>query len=153
VATSKRIRSILVSTDGSGRAGKGIREGVRLARALRAKVIGVYVISPSPAAYGEHAHYYQAGLTPADYRRYTRHAASKALDVLESAAKKAGVRCATRFVTDEKPWHGILRAARATRADLIVMASHGRGAISTLLLGSETSRVLAQSKIPVLVAR
>lgn len=113
----------------------------------------MHVISPSPAAYGGHAHYYVAGLTAGDYRKYTRHAAAKALGVLERAAKSARVRCATRFVTDEKPWHGILRAARATRADLIVMASHGRGAVSTLLLGSETSRVLAQSKIPVLVAR
>ena len=140
-------------TDGSRRAAKGIREGVRLARALRAKVSGVYVISPSPAAYGEHAAYYAAGLTPADYRKYTRHAAAKALGAVEDAAKGAGIRCTTRTLTDARPWHGILRAARAARADMIVMGSHGRGAMSTLLLGSETAHVLAQSKIPVLVAR
>lgn len=153
MATSKRIRKILVPTDGSSRAAKGIRQAVRLARALRAQLDGIYVVAPSPAAYGEHGRYYAGGLTLADYRKYTCHAAAKALGVIERAAKSARVPCATQSITDAKPWHGILRAARATRADLIVMASHGRGAVSTLLLGSETSRVLAQSKIPVLVAR
>jgi len=33
------------------------------------------------------------------------------------------------------------------------MASHGRGGLGGLLLGSETSRVLAHSKLPVLVTR
>jgi len=37
--------------------------------------------------------------------------------------------------------------------DAIAMASHGRGAVGGLLLGSETTRVLAQSKLPVLVTR
>ena len=56
-------------------------------------------------------------------------------------------------MTDPQPWQGILRAARAGRCGAIVMASHGRGAVGGLILGSETSRVLARSKIPVLVAR
>jgi nucleotide-binding universal stress UspA family protein len=33
------------------------------------------------------------------------------------------------------------------------MASHGRGAVGGLLLGSETARVLSHSKLPVLVTR
>jgi nucleotide-binding universal stress UspA family protein len=33
------------------------------------------------------------------------------------------------------------------------MASHGRGGLGGLLLGSETARVLAHSKLPVLVTR
>jgi nucleotide-binding universal stress UspA family protein len=33
------------------------------------------------------------------------------------------------------------------------MASHGRGGFGGLILGSETARVLAHSKIPVLVLR
>lgn len=146
-------RHILVATDGSRFAAKGVREGVRLAKALRAKLSGVYVIPPSPAVYGEAATYYAGGFTPADYKELTEKAARKALDALEREARGARVRCTTRFLTDAQPWRGILRAARAARCDAIVMGSHGRGAIGGLILGSETSRVLAHSKIPVLVAR
>jgi nucleotide-binding universal stress UspA family protein len=61
--------------------------------------------------------------------------------------------CVTQFVTDPQPWGGILRVARSRKCDAIAMASHGRGGLGGLLLGSETQRVLAHSKIPVLVSR
>jgi len=43
--------------------------------------------------------------------------------------------------------------ARAKSCDAIVIASHGRGGLGGLILGSQTARVLAHSKIPVLVIR
>jgi nucleotide-binding universal stress UspA family protein len=47
----------------------------------------------------------------------------------------------------------IIAAAKKHKADLIVMASHGRKGIKRLLLGSETQQVLTHSHIPVLVLR
>ena len=79
--------------------------------------------------------------------------ARKALEFIEREAKTAGVRCVTQTVTESQPWKGILRAARLRKCDVIAMASHGRGGLGALLLGSETSHVLTHSKIPVLVAR
>ncbi len=145
--------NLLVSTDGSPLAMRGVREALRLAKALHGRLTGVYVIPPPPAVYGESASYYAAGFTASEYRKYMRKAARKALDKLKDSAGKAGVRCATRIVTDLQPWKGILHAARGARCDMIVMASHGRGALGGLILGSETRHVLAHSKIPVLVAR
>ena len=49
--------------------------------------------------------------------------------------------------------NGIMEAAKATGADLIVMGSHGRKGLEKLVLGSVTQRVLADSMIPVLVVR
>lgn len=132
---------------------KGVREGLRLAKALHGRITAVYVIPPPPAVYGESASYYAAGFTAAEYRKYMQKEARKALDGVHRDARKAGVRCATRVVSDLQPWRGILRAARGARCGLIVMASHGRGALGGLILGSETRHVLAHSKIPVLVAR
>ncbi|MFY8086083.1 MAG: universal stress protein, partial [Rubrivivax sp.] len=43
--------------------------------------------------------------------------------------------------------------AQQSRCDLIVMASHGRRGLSAMLLGSETTRVLTHSSLPVLVVR
>jgi nucleotide-binding universal stress UspA family protein len=47
----------------------------------------------------------------------------------------------------------IVAAAESNGCDLIIMASHGRGGLSGLLLGSQTIKVLAHCKIPVLVCR
>lgn len=47
----------------------------------------------------------------------------------------------------------LLKVAKKAKADLIVMASHGRGGIKRVLLGSETLQVLTHSEIPVLVIR
>ena len=143
----------LVCTDGSPLAMKGVRQGSRLAKAAGGRLTSVYVTAPPPTVYGERAAYYAAGFTPADYRKAVEKAARKALAQVESAARQARVKCATRVVSDSLPWRGILRAARAARCSVIVMASHGRGAIGGLVLGSETRQVLARSRIPVLVVR
>lgn len=146
------LKHILIATDGSRFAARGVREGLKLAQALGSAITGVCVVPPSPAAYGERS-YYAGGYTEAEYREYAERPAKKALAALAKAARRARVRCATRVVAGERPWQAILRAAHKARCQLIVMGSHGRGAVGGIILGSETSRVLAHSKIPVLVAR
>lgn len=49
--------------------------------------------------------------------------------------------------------HVILDAARAQKADLIVMGSHGRGGLGRLLLGSNSEKVIGKSECPVLVVK
>jgi nucleotide-binding universal stress UspA family protein len=48
---------------------------------------------------------------------------------------------------------GIIKVATTGRCDLIVMGSHGHGALKNLFVGSVTAKVIAQSNIPVVVAR
>lgn len=147
-------KRILVPTDGSSLAARGIREGVKLAAALGASVTGIYVTPPFvPPIYSEAAVYAAGAFSRREYKRLTEKIAQKALAVIARSARAARVSCRTRLVTERQPWKGILGAARAARCDLIAMGSHGRGALGGLLLGSETSRVLAHSKIPVLVVR
>lgn len=147
------FRHILIPTDGSKLAAKGIKAGVKLAKELGAKVTGVYVVPPyMPPVYGEAAIYY-AGYSPKEYQQIAEKSAKKALAVVEIEAQTAAVPCVTRIVADAPPWAGILKAAHLRKCDAIVMASHGRGGVGGLILGSETQRVLAHSKIPVLVMR
>ena len=144
---------ILIPTDGSKLAAKGIRAGVKLARALGAKVTGVYVIAPyAPPMYGE-GMIYVPGTTPQAYKAHSEKAAKRALAAVEIEAEAAGVPCSSHFVTARQPWDGILKTARSKKCDAISMASHGRGGLSGLILGSETTRVLANSKVPVIVCR
>jgi nucleotide-binding universal stress UspA family protein len=149
----KMYAHILIPTDGSSLAAKGARAGVELAKALGAKATAVYVAMPySVTVYGDAGVYY-AGPSPEEHKRFSEKVAKKALAPIEADAKKAGVACATLLVTDSEPWKGILKAARSRKCDAIVMASHGRGGLRGLFLGSETQRVLAHSRIPVLVIR
>jgi nucleotide-binding universal stress UspA family protein len=63
------------------------------------------------------------------------------------------VACDTLHVKDQYPAEGIVEAAQARGCDLIVMASHGRRGLSKLLLGSQATRVLTHTDVPVLVCR
>jgi nucleotide-binding universal stress UspA family protein len=65
----------------------------------------------------------------------------------------AGVNCETVHVEHDHPYLAIIEMAAKKLCDLIVMASHGRRGISAIVLGSETSKVLTHSGIPVLVVR
>ena len=64
-----------------------------------------------------------------------------------------GVKCDTVAVAGDPPYEMIINQARKSKCDLIMMASHGRSGLKGILLGSETAKVLAHSKIPVLVLR
>jgi len=147
------FKHILVPTDGSKLALKGVKAGVKLARSLGARVTGLYVVAPYlPPMYGEAA-IYVPGLSAREYKRNGARAARKALAAVEIEARLAGAPFVTKVVYGALPWEGILRAARSGKCDAIVIASHGRGGLGGLILGSETTRVLANSKIPVLVTR
>jgi nucleotide-binding universal stress UspA family protein len=147
------FKHILIPTDGSRLSAKGIKAGVKLARALGAKAAGVYVMPPySPPLYSEGA-MFAPGASPQEFKRIHEAAARKALAAVEIEAQAAGVACSTLMVTAEFPWKGILSAASKKKCDAIVIASHGRGGLGGLLLGSETMRVLSHSKLPVLVIR
>lgn len=148
------FKHILVPTDGSRLAAKGVRAAVKLAQALDARVTGLYVALPYvPPLYGEAAMYYVPGVSPQELKKISAKQADQALKVLVDEAKKAGVRCDTKVKTAGQPWDAILATAKSAGCDAIVMASHGRSGIGGVILGSETQHVLARSKIPVVVIR
>ncbi|HET7366661.1 MAG TPA: universal stress protein [Burkholderiales bacterium] len=148
------FKHLLLPTDGSALAAKGVRSGVRLAKALGARVTGVYVIEPYlPPLIPEGTVMVAPAFDPRDYEKAAEAQAAKALARLEREARAAHVRCATQSTTMPQPWQGILKVARARSCDAVVIASHGRGGLGGLILGSQTARVLAHSKIPVLVIR
>ena len=81
-----------------------------------------------------------------------KHAAS-VLNRVANAAKHAGVSCDAVQVTDAQPHQAIIATAADRGCDLIVMSSHGRSGLSSLVLGSVTNKVLTLTKTPVLVCQ
>jgi nucleotide-binding universal stress UspA family protein len=91
--------------------------------------------------------------TSEQYAKRTAALAARYLDSAKEIALMAGVRCETLHVEYEHPYLAIIETAAKQACDLIVMASHGRRGLSAVVLGSETTKVLTHSTIPVLVVR
>jgi len=79
--------------------------------------------------------------------------AQKMLDTVVKAGKAKGVSVKPVVVKSDIVSDAIIATAKKQKADLIVMASHGRRGIKRLLLGSETQQVLTHASVPVLVLR
>ncbi|MFN0302996.1 MAG: universal stress protein [Burkholderiales bacterium] len=144
---------ILVATDGSKLSAKAIKAAINIAMPLGAKVTGFYAMPEYPAqVYAEGASF-TGVVTPGQFLADQRAFATRILGELVRAAKKAGITADTVTVQNRSPYEAIIATANKKKCDLIVMASHGRRGLSSLLLGSETQKVLTHSKIPVLVVR
>jgi len=143
-------KHILIPTDGSPQSKKSIAGAVALAKAIGAKITGIFAAPPAtPILYRNNL---PAGLTTmAEHKAAIEKSAATYLGVIEQAAKKAGVPCEVLTVTSDYPADTILATAKKRKCDLIVMATHGRRGISGVLLGSETQRVVTHAEIPVLV--
>ena len=88
---------------------------------------------------------------PKDYAARVKKIAQRRLDAVSRIAAAAGVPCKTCYTISDFPADAIIRAAHKSKCDAIAMATHGRSRLSRMLLGSETPKVLAQSKVPVIV--
>ncbi|WP_192253741.1 universal stress protein [Mesorhizobium silamurunense] len=147
-------KHILIATDGSKLASKGVVHGLELAKCLGATVTFVTVSEPFPAlAWGGAMAGYVAADELTNYEQSARKYAREVLGKCKAEADKLGVSAKTLHVENKTPAEAILDAARGEACDLIVMASHGRRGIGRLVLGSQTAEVVSLTEIPVLVVR
>ena len=122
-----------------------------LARVHGAQLTALYVIDPYP--------YLNVGETnPMGFDAYMSAAyehASRAHErvVRLSTQRDRPVDVQLRRAEDVSPSEGIIRCAKEEGADLIVVGSHGRTGLARMMLGSIAAKVVAQSTLPVLVAR
>ena len=140
-------RHILIPTDGSKLAERGVVHGLALAKSLGAKVFVIFVVEPFSELTGR----FQEAV--AQYAELRKEQGASTLDHAANAAKEAGVSCETIQVENGQPHQAIIAAAEEKGCDLIVMSSHGRSGLSMLLIGSVTNKVLTEAKIPVLVCQ
>ena len=146
-------KHILVATDGSKLSLKAVKTAARLAADLGARLSALYVVAEyAPPVYVD-AGFYLPDATPAKYKEAGDAAAQLALTQVAKTAKDFDISPREIKVTSSQPWDAIVKTARTKKCDLIVMASHGRRGLAGFVLGSETTKVLTHSKIPVLVCR
>jgi nucleotide-binding universal stress UspA family protein len=141
---------ILLSTDGSDVARKGVKHGLALAKALNTKATVITVTEPLPVVEYVSGHA-GGGISQQDWDAACKVRAGKVLDEARAMAEQIGISAEFLHVPNAHPATAIIETAKSRGCDLIVMASHGRRGIRKLLLGSQTSEVLADGSVPVLV--
>lgn len=144
------FRHILLATDGSSASEHAAQLAVDLARVHGARLTALYVVDPYPyLGIGE--------ANPLGFQAYMsaalQHAAEAHGKVMALCEQAPAVQFHPRLAEDVAAAAGIVQSARQVEADLIVVGSHGRTGVARLMLGSVASKVVAESPIPVLVAR
>ena len=143
------FKHILVPIDGSETSLLGVDKAAGLAKAFGSKLTALYVIDPYPFT-GVGAEF---ALGQSQYLSAAKAEASAAMDAAAERMRQAGVAGETSIIEAHAVWRGILDAAEQGGVDLLVLGSHGRRGLETLVLGSVTRSVLAHSKINTLVVR
>lgn len=142
-------RPVVYATDFSPASRAAFAEAVSLARERRAALWIVHVLPPPVPP--ESAAYIPLKMYR-DMEGLVRRQSEKRVRLLLAAAGKKGVRARSHLAAGV-PHEEILRAARARRAGVVVMGTHGRTGLARMLIGSVASRVLAGASCPVLTVR
>jgi nucleotide-binding universal stress UspA family protein len=144
-------RHILIPTDGSELAEHAVTNGLSLAKSLGAKVTVVIVEEP----FAEDCYRSETSRLEqlAEHNEQVEKHAASVLSRAADAAKQAGVPCDTLQVANAQPYEAIIATASDRGCDVIVIASHGRGGLSAVVLGSVTNKVITHTKTPILVYR
>lgn len=147
------ISKILVATDGSDAAKKAVKYAAGLAKDTGAKVILLSVIDkghlltraiPAVAAPTRL-------IEPVE--DYLRQAAEAYIGEAAALLKKKGIR-AKEIIKLGHPVKEIVKEAKKSEVDMIIIGSHGLNPVRAAILGSVTFGVIHEdTKIPVLVVR
>jgi nucleotide-binding universal stress UspA family protein len=142
------MMKIIHPTDFSDCAEQARALAIQLARALQAELILLHVSVEAPL--------YREGLTRGhELERFfeeQREWARTALEERAAEARGQGIATLARVVTGV-PHAEIAATAKRERADLIVMGTHGRGALGRFFLGSVADRVIQNAPCAVVTQR
>jgi len=134
------IKTIVVGYDGSAGAERAAELAAALARNNKASIVVVTTFHVS----------LQADIEGQRVSRAVAEADNTAEEIVRKL-RAAGI-AAEPDVLEGQAGEGLLRAADAHDADLVVVGRRGRGLTAELLLGSTSEYVVRRAKVPVLVA-
>lgn len=146
-------RHILIATDGSELARKGLEQGLALAKPLGAKVTVLTVSEPLRPEMARAARLGGVDDPVAQHDQQIDAIMKERFAFIQKRSSEHGVTVELAHEIDAFPAEAIVRFAKLKDCDLIVMSSHGRRGASRLILGSQTAEVVKHTSIPVLVVR
>lgn len=140
---------ILVATDGSDPAAKAVELALKIAG--MARITALMVVPDYDTADLAWATFTN-GPDPQEIRERLQAAGRRRLDESLQRHGAGSNRIERRVAVNDRPYEQIVDTAVQEGCDLIVLAPRGRGMVSSVLLGSQTMRVVTLSSVPVLVA-
>ena len=145
-------KKIMVATDGTELSRKAVEAASKLAVELSAILTIVRVVPSYPKTFFDGSSILSIKEMD-DFEKELSEKAQASLDQLLKTTVDKHISVNTVVTRSTNVSDALLKVAKKSKAELIVMASHGRGGIKRVLLGSETLQVLTHSEIPVLVIR
>ena len=142
-------QNILVPVDGSETSYAAVAQAAELAKAFGGKITVVQVLALDPYIAAEY-------ISATQTNDLIERARTSVLKTLEEAAAKfsdLGIPVEAKLLEGQVVRREIIREAETSKADLIVIGSHGRTGLKRLFLGSVAQSVLGEAHIPVLVVR
>lgn len=140
------MRSIIAGIDFSENSERVLSLAADVARSFQAKLWLVHVAAPDPEFVG-----YEAGpQTVRDNRASELREEHRKLQRVAAGLREGGLDVAALLI--EGPTvETLLKQAADVEADLLVVGSHGRGALGRTLIGSVSERVTRRAHRPVLI--
>jgi universal stress protein A len=142
------LKQILVATDFSEPADVAVNYGRDLARAYDATLHVLHVIEDMVSFYGA-----DVGFALADVARNVEAAVQRDLNATISKHEDDGLTVVASVTRGSNVAHAITEYAKTNTIDLIIVGTHGRGAVSRFLMGSVAERVVRSAPCPVLTVR
>ena len=148
--TTFNVKKILVPLDFSLTSIKALNQAVTMAKINKAEITIMHVIEGLPAT--TEMKFIPTGTTtdPGLQEKEVRAQSNQNLEKLaQRLRKKEGVKINTVTVSG-RTHKQIIDVAAQTKADLIIMGTHGTSGFREFVLGSNTYRVVSEAKCPVL---
>ena len=142
-------KRILVAIDGSATGQRGLKEAIDIAADTGARLRIIHVVDESILASAE------AGMSASAIISQFVEAGRAILKMASEAAKQRGVAAETALHEDlpARVSEIIVQDAKAWKAELIVLGTHGRRGLRRAALGSDAEAVVRNSPVPVLLIR
>jgi len=142
------LKNILVATDFSEPSAVALAYGRDLARSYGARLHVLHVIEDVMSRYSS-----ESGCALPERQADLEKAARRDLDALIAEDDRRTMEVVSTIETSVNIPGAIVAYARECDIDLIVTGTHGRGAVSHLLMGSGAERVVRSAPCPVLTVR
>lgn len=142
------LKNILVATDFSEPSANALAYGRDLARAYNATLHVLHVTEDVLMRYSP-----EVGFAVPELQKDLEQAARRELDAIITADDVQTLRVVPAIETATGAATGITSYATAHQIDLIIVGTHGRGAVKQFLMGSVAERVVRTAPCPVLAVR
>ena len=140
-----KIKRVLIAMDYDETSQKVAEVGFSIAKAMNAETILLHVISEQPVYYSTYTYMRELSVDiVGDLKKSTQH-------FLDKAKKHLGDETIQTVLKEGEIAFSILETAKELNVDIIVMGSHSRKWLESIIMGSEAKDVLKNTTIPLFI--